>query len=162
MAQFCRIQSFRYRSASGAGAGDVSAPSRCNRCRAENTEPRAGVKGANFISLHELFDKTAEEVKEYTDEIAERSVQLGGTAFGTIQRVASGSRLPAYPLHLSAGIDHVTALSNALARFGASTRSAIAEANKAGDADTVDLFTEVSRGIDKLLWMVESHLHAKS
>jgi len=30
-------------------------------------------------------------------------------------------------------------------------------ASKAGDADTADLFTGVSRGIDKLLWLVEAH-----
>ena len=30
-----------------------------------------------------------------------------------------------------------------------------------GDADTADLFTEVSRGIDKLLWLVEAHAQSK-
>jgi len=33
--------------------------------------------------------------------------------------------------------------------------------NKAGDADTADLFTEVSRDIDKLLWLVEAHAQSK-
>jgi len=36
-------------------------------------------------------------------------------------------------------------------------RVAIDTAGKAGDADTADLFTEVSRDVDKLLWMVEAH-----
>jgi len=52
-------------------------------------------------------------------------------------------------------------LADALAAFGASARAAIDTVAKAGDADTADLFTEVSRGVDKLLWMVEAHAQAK-
>jgi len=70
------------------------------------------VKGPHFIGLHELFDKVADELQEFTDEIAERAVQLDTAA-------------------------------------------------KTGDADTADLFTEISRGVDKLLWMVEAHAQAK-
>jgi starvation-inducible DNA-binding protein len=119
------------------------------------------VKGPHFIGLHELFDKAAEELEEFTDEIAERAIELGGVALGTIQIVSKNSRLIAYPLDLASGQGHVTALSSALANFGATTRTAIDTAGKAGDADTADLFTEVSRGVDKLLWMVEAHLQSK-
>jgi starvation-inducible DNA-binding protein len=119
------------------------------------------VKGPNFIGLHELFDKVAEELEEFTDDIAERAVELGGVAHGTIQTVSKHSRLKAYPLDLASGKDHVAVLSGALANFGASARTAIDTAAKHGDADTADLFTEVSRGVDKLLWMVEAHTQAK-
>jgi starvation-inducible DNA-binding protein len=118
------------------------------------------VKGPHFIGLHELFDKVAEELEEFIDALAERAVQLGGSALGTIQAISKTSRLTAYSLTISSGRDHIQALSTALATFGASTRQAIETANKAGEADTADLFTEVSRGIDKLLWMVEAHLQA--
>ena len=40
------------------------------------------VKGPSFIALHELFDKVHAGVAEYVDLIAERIVQLGGTADG--------------------------------------------------------------------------------
>jgi starvation-inducible DNA-binding protein len=119
------------------------------------------VKGPHFIGLHELFDKVAEELEEFTDEIAERAVELGGVALGTIQIVSKNSRLTTYPLDLASGQGHVAALSGALAKFGATTRTAIDAAGKAGDADTADLFTEVSRGVDKLLWMIEAHLQSK-
>ena len=119
------------------------------------------VKGPHFIGLHELFDRAAEQLEEFTDEIAERAVELGGFALGTIQAVSKNSRLTAYPLDLASGHGHVAALSDAFARFGATTRAAIDMAGKAGDADTADLFTEVSRGVDKLLWMVEAHLQSK-
>src|SRR5438874_6359910 len=115
------------------------------------------VKGPNFIGLHELFDKVAEELEEFTDDIAERAVELGGVAQGTIQVVSKHSRLAAYPLKLASGKAHVAALSSALAKFGASTRAAIDTAANLGDADTADLFTSVSRGVDKLLWMVVAH-----
>src|SRR4030095_11393506 len=103
------------------------------------------VKGPHFIGLHELFDKVAEELEAFTDEIAERAVELGGVALGTIQIISDQSRLPAYPLDLTLGEKHVAALSGALAKFGTMTREAIDAAGKAGDADTADLFTEVSR-----------------
>ncbi|HEU5069922.1 MAG TPA: DNA starvation/stationary phase protection protein Dps [Verrucomicrobiae bacterium] len=117
------------------------------------------VKGPIFFSLHELFDKVAEELDGVADEIAERAVALGGVAFGTVRVAASNSLLSEYPLDISAGRAHVEALSSPLAGFGKSVRKAIETATNAGDADTADLFTEVSRGIDKLLWFVEAHAH---
>ena len=120
------------------------------------------VKGPHFIGLHELFDKVAEELEEFIDDIAERAVELGGVALGTVQIVAKQSRLGAYPLNISSGQQHVAALSGALAKFGASTRAAIDTASQAGDADTADLFTEVSREVDKLLWLVEAHSQASN
>ncbi len=119
------------------------------------------VKGPHFIGLHELFDKIAEELEEFTDDIAERAVEMGGVALGTVQVVSKKSRLKTYPLDLASGREHVAALSSALAKFGATTRDAIDLAAKAGDADTADLFTEVSRGADKLLWLVEAHAQPK-
>src|SRR2546425_5226384 len=76
------------------------------------------VKGPHFIGLHELFDKVAEELEEFIDGIAERAVELGGVALGTVQAIAKNSRLSAYPLDLASGKQHVAALSSALAKFG--------------------------------------------
>ena len=53
---------------------------------------------------------------------------------------------------------HVDALSNALADFGKKVREDIDRTDGLGDKDTADLFTGVSRSIDKLLWFVEAHL----
>jgi starvation-inducible DNA-binding protein len=119
------------------------------------------VKGPNFIALHELFDKINEEVKDYVDDIAERAVQLGGIAEGTARMAAKRSSLTEYPAHGGDGRGHVEAVSSVLAAFGKSARKAIGDANDLGDLDTADLFTEVSRGIDKWLWFVEAHLQAE-
>jgi starvation-inducible DNA-binding protein len=118
------------------------------------------VKGPTFIALHELFDKVNEAVEDYVDDIAERAVQLGGVAEGTARAVAKRSSLAEYPAKAAEGRSHVEALSSALAAFGAAARKAIDQANELGDQDTCDLFTEVSRGIDKWLWFVEAHLQA--
>ena len=117
------------------------------------------VKGPNFIALHELFDQINAAVEDYMDEIAERAVQLGGVAEGTARMVARRSSLAEYPAAVD-GLSHVEALSSALAAFGKSARKAIAESDELGDLDTADIFTEVSRGIDKWLWFVEAHMQA--
>jgi starvation-inducible DNA-binding protein len=119
------------------------------------------VRGPHFFTLHELFDKVNEDVEEYIDLIAERAAQLGGTVLGTARVAAERSSLPEYPRAISSGREHVEALSGALAAYGKLTRASIDDAGKIGDADTADLFTEVSRGVDKWLWMVEAHLHAE-
>ena len=118
------------------------------------------VKGMNFIALHELFDQVATELDPYVDDIAERITTLGGTAFGTVRVAAQKSSLSEYPLEISDGASHVDALSNALADFGKKVRADIDETDELGDKDTADLFTGISRGIDKLLWFVEAHLQA--
>ena len=119
------------------------------------------VKGPHFIGLHLLFDEVYGEVVEYIDELAERAVQLGGIADGTARSVAKRSTLPEYPLKGGTGRQHVEALSTALASFGKAVRAAIAESDRLDDADTNDIFVEISRGVDKWLWMVEAHLQTE-
>jgi starvation-inducible DNA-binding protein len=51
------------------------------------------------------------------DDLAERVVQLGGTAHGTTRQVAQRSTLPEYPA-VGTGRDHVEAVATALAAFG--------------------------------------------
>ena len=118
------------------------------------------VKGPHFIGLHELFDKIAGEIEDYVDMIAERIVQLGGIAEGTVRVAAARSRLEEYPLAIAEGRAHVEAVARALSTFGRAARVTIDEAGALEDADTADLFTEISRGIDKWLWFVEAHSQA--
>jgi len=116
------------------------------------------VKGPNFIALHELFDKLAEDLEGPVDDMAERITALGGVARGTARIAAQQSRLPEFPRGRIEGMAAVTALADRYAALAASTRSAIETAGKEGDADTSDLFTGISRGLDKALWFLEAHL----
>jgi starvation-inducible DNA-binding protein len=116
------------------------------------------VKGPSFIALHKLFDEVVDAVEDSMDLLAERVVQLGGTAEGTIQVATARTGLKAYPLTLAEERAHVEALSSALAAYGTSVRQGIEQADARGDKDTADIFTEISRGVDKYLWFVEAHL----
>ncbi len=115
------------------------------------------VKGPTFIALHKLFDEVNDDVEEYVDLIAERAVQLGGVADGTARSVAKRTTLVEYAARGPGALDHVQALSSALSTFGKAARAAIARTADLGDADTADVFTEISRGADKWLWMIEAH-----
>jgi len=115
------------------------------------------VKGPHFIGLHKLFDEIYEATGEYIDLIAERVVQLGGIAEGTTRVAAERSSLSEYPLVISSGEEHVAALSDVLAEFSGKARAAIGELEDLEDPDSMDILTEVSRGVDQWLWFVEAH-----
>jgi starvation-inducible DNA-binding protein len=116
------------------------------------------VRGPSFIAIHELFDKVSVVVEEFSDQVAERTGGLGGTAEGTVQAAAERSFLVPYNIGVADEKQHVFAVAGALAAFGQSTREAVLQAADFGDVDTADLFTEISRGIDQQLWFVESHI----
>jgi starvation-inducible DNA-binding protein len=129
----------------------------CIDLQSQTKQAHWNVKGPQFIGLHKLFDEIYEATEEYIDLVAERVVQLGGIAEGTVRVAAERSSLHEYPLVLSAGEDHVQALSDVLGQFSGKAREAIDELEELGDPDSMDILTEVSRGVDKWLWFVEAH-----
>jgi starvation-inducible DNA-binding protein len=116
------------------------------------------IKGAQFFQLHELYDKLAEELEDYVDLIAERVTALGGMALGTVRMSSAASRLPEFPIDVVDSLPTVEALATRYAGLAATTRAAIDASAQQGDVDSSDLFTEVSRGLDKALWFLEAHL----
>jgi starvation-inducible DNA-binding protein len=116
------------------------------------------VKGPTFIAVHEMLDTFRTELDDHNDTMAERVVQLGGTAMGTTQSVAKGSALDAYPTGISSIKDHLAALIERYAAFANAVRANIDQTAEAGDADTADILTGVSRGMDKALWFLEAHV----
>ena len=116
------------------------------------------VRGRLFYSLHKLFDDLAGTVEEHLDDIAERVTALGGVAQGTIRQTAASSRLPEFPSEQKDDLAFATALRECFAFAANETRKAIDQTAQLGDADTADLFTGISRDLDKALWMLEAHL----
>ena len=116
------------------------------------------VKGPSFIALHELFDQIQARVDVFADDIAERAVALGGVVAGTARAAAAGSILEAYPTDVTAEREHLKLLASRIAAFGKAVRAGIDSADEAGDKDTADLFTGMSRQVDKDLWFIEAHL----
>jgi len=120
------------------------------------------VKGLNFYQLHELFDTLATELEGYVDLVAERITALGGVPLGTARVAAATSILPEYPFDIVDGVEHLQALAERYALFAKHLRSGISTTDELGDADTADLYTEISRDIDKRLWFLEAHLIKKA
>ena len=116
------------------------------------------LKGLQFIGVHEMLDGFRDEQDDWNDKMAERAVQLGGTAYGTTQTIGANSQLSPYPTDIYAIQDHLAALIDRYSVVANAVRASIDEADDAGDADTADLFTEVSRGLDKQLWFLEAHI----
>lgn len=115
------------------------------------------VRGSLFIAYHELFDELAGHVSDLTDTIAERVTALGGVAGAPVQSIASQTSLDIWPIHTSQDSFVIKALAERWAVVANSAREAIV-ASTDEDPDTSDLFTEVSRQLDKDLWFLEAHL----
>jgi starvation-inducible DNA-binding protein len=117
------------------------------------------VKGPHFQPLHTLFDDVAALAVGWADAIAERAVQLGGIAEGTLQAVAERTRLPKAPLQVERPEEWVGVVAEALGFCANAARADIEEADAADDAITADLLTRITGEADKQLWFVEAHLH---
>jgi starvation-inducible DNA-binding protein len=115
------------------------------------------IKGMNFIALHELFDQFAAELLTFSDILAERVTALGGLARGTVRMSGEVSTLPEANPETVAGDQVVVSLTTLFACYAKSTRKAIDVSAQEGDQGTADLFTEISRAIDKDLWFLEAH-----
>jgi starvation-inducible DNA-binding protein len=116
------------------------------------------IKGPRFIALHEMIDGFRTELDGHIDTMAERVVQLGGTALGTTQAVAAASTLVPYPTDIHNENRHLEALIERYALVANKVRAGIDETADAGDADTADLLTAFSRALDKSLWFLEAHM----
>ncbi len=117
------------------------------------------VKGKDFVPLHALFAKMATELDAYADLAAERIAVLGGVVMGTARTAALFSNLTEYPAALVEGADHVAALVEQFAHYALVMRSGIALAADVEDAGSAAVYTDISRGVDKQLWVLEAHLH---
>ena len=112
------------------------------------------LKGTGFIGVHELLDDVADRLRAASDLMAERAAILGGQAQGTVETVAKGSNVEPYPTDIVSVQDHVVALTERFMAYGSKLRDAIDQADDADDDDTEDLFTEVSRQVDKDAWFI--------
>jgi starvation-inducible DNA-binding protein len=125
-------------------------------------EAHWNVKGLEFYQLHELYDEFAAKLVEFADVIAERATALGGLALGTVRRAASATRLEEYPLDAVGDQATVNALADRYAALAKTTREAIDRAEELDDKGTADMFTDISRELDKMLWFLEAHLQESS
>ena len=118
------------------------------------------IKGPQFAALHPLFETFAVGLAGYNDEIAERAVTLGARAYGTARHVAKASRLQEYPQDTTRDLEHVRLLAERFENYLAGVRESRAVAEKLGDTDTVDLFTQVATEFEKHTWFLRASLES--
>ena len=116
------------------------------------------LKGLQFIAVHEMLDGFRTQLDDAVDTMAERVVQLGGTALGTTQVVAEVSTLRPYPTDIYAIRDHLEALIDRYAHVANVVRDDIDRTAEVGDADSADILTGISRSLEKALWFLEAHV----
>ncbi|MFN8644230.1 MAG: DNA starvation/stationary phase protection protein Dps [Candidatus Binatia bacterium] len=114
------------------------------------------VKGPHFAALHPLFEQFAVALAARIDQVAERAVTLGGAAEGTLPAVAQRSALPAYDTTVRDGLGHARQLAERFAAYVEGLRASRQVAEAAGDADTVDLLTQVVSEFEKFGWFLEA------
>lgn len=117
------------------------------------------VRGATFISVHELFDAIHADVDGYVDIVAERITSLGGRADGTVETVRAGSKLPVYPVSVTDIAGSLTAIADSLSAVDKPISGGLLDrCEELGDAVSTDMLTTLSAMLQKSLWLVESHL----
>lgn len=116
------------------------------------------IKGPNFIAMHQLLDQTATIADSYTDMLAERAVQLGGLAIGSLDEISKYSQLKTYPAISTKIESYIKNISTSLKICVEDACSATDLAAESNDTITADLFTEVARSLDKQRWLLESNL----
>jgi starvation-inducible DNA-binding protein len=106
-----------------------------------------------------IFATMATALEAYSDLVAACLVILGGIVHGTVRTAALGSTLPEYPGALQEGYVHVRALAERFAPYATGLRDAIARAAEVEDAGSAALYTDLSRGVDQQLGILDAHLH---
>ena len=118
------------------------------------------LRGRGYIGVHELLDEVSARLGESTDMMAERVAVMGGFARGTTQVVNGATTLDPYPVEMTPIEDHVAALVERFKVYGKTLREGIETAGEAGDEDSADLLTEVSRMVEKDTWFIGANAAA--
>ena len=115
------------------------------------------VRGPNFIGLHGLFGDAYNTLSTQADDIAERIAQLGDIVDGSVAYV---SKTATYPdSRKSADNNYLTkAVADRLKALAKDGIDIFNQATKAGDHITANLIIDQSQDLEKLFWLLRSHI----
>lgn len=118
------------------------------------------VKGTGFYPAHQLFDKIYEFYSDAADTLGERITALGGVAEGLLHHVSGNSSI-VYDADANNNVRvHTTAMAEMLGIIANGYREGIevVRVSNVNDQLTQDVFIELGREADKLLYFLESEL----
>jgi len=133
----------------------------CSDLYSQTKQAHWNLRGPRFYQFHLLFDRLAETVEKHLDVTAERVSSLGEIAKGTVRMAAKNSALEEFPTEPAGDEAYLKALIERYAVAANAARKAITTSAGAGDQDTSDLLTAVSRDLDEALWLLEAHTGGK-
>lgn len=113
------------------------------------------VVGNNFRSVHLQLDEILVDVRDASDEIAERIATLGVAPDGRAKTVAQGSKLADLSNSFESTNGTVTAVADRIQTTVDGLRDSI---DKLGDLDPIseDMLIAISGPLEKHLWMLQS------
>ncbi|CAM3446310.1 Dps family protein [Marinicrinis lubricantis] len=113
------------------------------------------VKGTNFFTLHEMFEKYYNEATQSLDDIAERVLTLGGRPLSTMAQYVQESSIKEAAGNESAE-QMVTILIDDFSTVVQELRQGIEIAEEHKDEVTGDLLIGIQSKLEKHIWMLKS------
>ena len=117
------------------------------------------VVGPHFIAVHEMIDPHVVEVRDMTDETAERIATLGTSPLGTPGAIVAGRTWDDYSLGRATTNEHLGALDEVYVHLIESHRDA-REAVADLDAVTEDMIIGQLKQLELFHWFVRAHLES--
>ncbi len=119
------------------------------------------VVGPHFISVHEMIDPQVEEVRGFSDDLAERIATLGGSPLGTPGSIVDNRTWDEYSIGRATTQEHLGALDLVYQGVITSYREAIQELDEL-DLVTQDMFIAQTDKLELFHWFIRAHLEDKS
>lgn len=116
------------------------------------------LRGDNFLSYHKFTDKVADEADNAADLVAERCAQIGGFVYGLLSQASKASSLPAFPEENNNQEECMESLLESITYISKYCRANIEAAQDIGDVATSDMYIDITRTFDKLLWMITASI----
>ncbi|WP_148613525.1 Dps family protein [Nocardioides rubriscoriae] len=118
------------------------------------------VVGPHFISVHEMIDPQVDEVRGFSDDLAERIATLGGSPLGTPGGLVERRKWTEYSIGRATTQEHLGALDLVYQGVITSYREAIKELDDL-DLVTQDMLIGQTDKLELFHWFVRAHLEDK-